>query len=55
VRTATDMYNWTGDQVAKNPMLVFERKLKPTKGRVVRTIVKNSTIFSALDNNKLLP
>jgi 15-cis-phytoene synthase len=42
VRTATDMYNWTAEQIAKNPILVFEKKLKPTKSRILKSIAANS-------------
>ena len=35
VRTAGDMYKWTARQIAKDPMVVFDRKVKPTKSRIV--------------------
>lgn len=35
LRTAVDMYNWTGRQIAGGPMIVFERQVKPTKQRVL--------------------
>ena len=33
--TAAHMYRWTAKQIAKNPALVFEKKIKPTKSLVV--------------------
>ncbi len=35
VRTAGDMYNWTARQIAADPMVVFARKVKPRRGRIV--------------------
>ena len=35
VRTAGDMYNWTARQIAADPFVVFERQVKPKKGRIV--------------------
>ena len=35
IRTAGDMYNWTGRVIAANPLLVFERKVKPSKRHIV--------------------
>ena len=35
VRTAGDMYNWTARQIAADPQVVFERKVKPRKARIV--------------------
>lgn len=42
VQTARDMYNWTADQIRQDPFVVYERKVKPTKSRVVGAIVKAS-------------
>jgi phytoene synthase len=42
VNTAIDMYNWTARKIAANPMIVFEKKVKPRKRRVLRQILKNS-------------
>ena len=35
VRTAGDMYNWTARRIAADPFVVFERRVKPKKGRIV--------------------
>jgi len=35
VRTAGDMYNWTARQIAADPFVVFDRKVKPKKARIV--------------------
>jgi 15-cis-phytoene synthase len=35
VRTAVDMYNWTSRKIADDPMIVFEKKVKPSKFRVI--------------------
>ena len=40
LRTAVDMYNWTAKQIEQDPMVVFSRKVKPHKRRVLRTVLK---------------
>ena len=35
IATATDMYKWTAISIRKNPLVVFERKLKPSRLRVL--------------------
>jgi len=35
LETAIDMYNWTADQIQENPLIVFEKKVKPRKRRVL--------------------
>lgn len=42
VTTAIDMYNWTARKIAANPMIIFEKKVKPRKRRVIRQIIKNT-------------
>ena len=42
VRTAGDMYNWTARRIAADPGVVFERKVKPTRGRIVRQALWNA-------------
>ena len=42
LRTAVDMYNYTAKSIAKNPFLVFNKKIKPSKYRVVgRALVRS--------------
>jgi phytoene synthase len=42
VKTASDMYGWTAAVIDKEPKLVFERKIKPTRGGVMLAGLKNS-------------
>ena len=35
VRTAGDMYNWTARRIAADPFVVFERKVKPKRWRIL--------------------
>jgi 15-cis-phytoene synthase len=42
LQTATDMYNWTAREIRKDPFVVYEKKLKPRKRRVIKTAAKNS-------------
>lgn len=36
IMTAADMYCWTASQIAKDPLVVFERQVKPPKSRILR-------------------
>jgi 15-cis-phytoene synthase len=45
LETAVDNYNWTARQIANNPMIVYEKKVKPSKLRIVR-----SGMFKAVAN-----
>ena len=42
IKTAARMYYWTAKKIYENPLLVFEKKLKPSKTRIVATIIKHS-------------
>lgn len=44
LQTATDMYNWTAEQIRTHPFIVFEKKVKPHKKRVIVTAVRNTLI-----------
>ena len=41
IKTANDLYHWTATEIAKRPIVVFERKVKPSIGRVLFTLLKN--------------
>jgi len=41
IRTAAGMYTWTANQISKNPFVVFEKKVKPSKWQVIRTGIWN--------------
>lgn len=42
IKTASDMYNWTAAQIEKDPFIVYKQKVKPSKVRILLTIIKNS-------------
>ncbi len=42
IKTASDMYNWTIKVIEKNPLIVFNKKVKPSIVRIVFTIIKNA-------------
>ncbi len=41
IKTASDMYKWTGRQIAKNPLIVYEKKIKPQKRQILLTGIRN--------------
>ena len=42
VKTASDMYNWTGRVIREDPMVVFSRKVKPSRFRILVNIARNA-------------
>lgn len=45
IQTASAMYNYTAQKIAKEPLIVFDRKIKPSKTRVVLTGLKQLIII----------
>ncbi|MDI6702699.1 phytoene/squalene synthase family protein [Methanothermobacter wolfeii] len=41
IKTAADMYLWTARVIERNPFIVYERKVKPSKGRIVSGAITN--------------
>jgi phytoene synthase len=39
VMNASDMYNWTAERIRKDPMIVFRKKVKPSKFRIVGNLL----------------
>jgi phytoene synthase len=42
IKTASDMYKWFTSEIYKHPLIVFERKVKPSKMRIILTALKNA-------------
>jgi len=41
VKTAMDMYQWTAEQILKNPFIVYEWKIKPWITQILSTVILN--------------
>jgi len=41
VKTASEMYNWTAEQIFKDPMIVYVKKVKPQVSKIVTTTIMN--------------
>jgi len=41
IKTASDMYTWTALTIKKNPFIIYEEKVKPSKIRIIMNIMKN--------------
>ncbi|UCF50469.1 MAG: phytoene/squalene synthase family protein [Thermoplasmatales archaeon] len=41
VKTAMDMYQWTAEQLLKNPFIVYEWKVKPLISQIISTVFLN--------------
>ncbi|MFP4373474.1 MAG: phytoene/squalene synthase family protein [Spirochaetaceae bacterium] len=50
VKTASDMYNWTGRVIRENPMTVFSRKVKPSRPRILLNVARNAFRLSAKEH-----
>jgi phytoene synthase len=44
LQTATDMYNWTAKEIRKDPFIIYQKKIKPNKRKVIKTAAKNSIV-----------
>ncbi|MGB9938067.1 MAG: phytoene/squalene synthase family protein [Methanobacterium sp.] len=42
IKTASDLYKWTGSQINKNPFVVYNRKVKPSIPKILSKVVFNS-------------
>jgi phytoene synthase len=47
IKTASDMYKWTAEKIARNPYVVFQKKVKPGKARIMFTLVKNLLFYKS--------
>ena len=41
VKTVSDMYNWTAEQILKNPFVVYEWKVKPLISKILTRVLIN--------------
>ena len=41
IKTAMDMYQWTAEQILKNPFIVYEWKVKPWVAHIISTVILN--------------
>ena len=46
IKTASDMYQWTAERIYRNPLIVFQKKIKPSIPRIVLQIATNSLTCS---------
>ena len=45
VKTASDMYDWTAEQIRKDPFTVFRKKVKPARTKILFYALKNIFAF----------
>ena len=41
IKTVSDMYNWTAEQILKNPFIVYDEKVKPLIINILTTVIEN--------------
>ena len=42
VKTASDMYNWTACEIERNPFIVYQKKVKPSRAQILSRILLNT-------------
>jgi phytoene synthase len=63
VKTVSDMYNWTAEQILKNPFIVYEEKVKPIVIKIITAVLGNTidpvgrknTLFPYFEQTQLKP
>jgi phytoene synthase len=55
IKTAADMYAWTADRIAEDPLVVFETKVKPSVLRVMSGLARNALAGAAAEVLRLPP
>lgn len=53
VKTAMDMYQWTAEQIQKNPYIVYDWKVKPLISQIIGTVFSNLINPSPTHQRKL--
>jgi phytoene synthase len=41
IKTASDMYNWTAAQIEQDPFVVYSKKVKPARTRIMAKVLQN--------------
>ncbi len=41
IKTASDLYKWTANAIARDPFIVYRKKIKPSKARILWMAAKN--------------
>jgi phytoene synthase len=54
VKTAMDMYQWTAEQIHKNPLIVYDWKVKPLISQIIATVFANIINPETSDKRNLL-
>ena len=47
IKTASDMYGWTARKIEADPFVVYRRKVKPRRGRIILRVVRNALLLPA--------
>ena len=49
------MYNWTAEQIIKNPLIVYIKKIKPHISKIVSTTIMNIIDPESPKSKRVLP
>jgi phytoene synthase len=41
IKTASEMYHWTAEQISNHPFIVYDMKVKPMISQILLTVVSN--------------
>ncbi len=42
IKTASDMYSWTAREIERNPFVVYQKKVKPSRAQILSKILLNT-------------
>jgi phytoene synthase len=54
IKTASEMYNWTAEQISQNPLIVYNLKVKPKIFKILSATIMNIIDPRVSKNNKTL-
>lgn len=47
IQTASEMYKWTAKKIYKEPLIVFKKKVKPSKTRIILHVLRSATKWNS--------
>lgn len=52
IKTAADMYDWTGKQILKDPFIIYKLQVKPSKTRILSTGLRHMLFLAFIQKDK---
>jgi phytoene synthase len=55
IKTASEMYNWTAEQIYNNPFVIYQKKVKPQISQIISTTILNIVDPHSKNRNRTKP